>query len=397
MEIMERMTRSGNECAALGAKLARAEVMPVYPITPSTTVSEYLANYVANNELSARMVLVESEHSALSACIAASLSGARTFTATSSQGLALMHEMLHYASGSRTPVVMSVGNRSLAIPWSIHADHQDSISQRDTGWIQLYCENNQEALDTIIQAYRIAEDKKILLPAMVCMDGFVLTHTRERVVVPEQNKVDEFLPPYRPEHFYIDPDRPLTAASGVLPEWYMEFRYQQSVAMNAVVSAIEDTSRMFGARFGRDWGGLLDTYMVDDADAAVIAMGTNAGTCRVAINELRRTGKRVGLIKLRAFRPFPIEELRTICKNLQTIAVLDRNCSYGFGGAVWGEVKAALYGTSEAPIILDFISGLGGRDASVPDIERVLTKSLEIAKGGRVAREVEWLNLKGEM
>ncbi|MBS7643267.1 pyruvate ferredoxin oxidoreductase [Candidatus Bathyarchaeota archaeon] len=393
--MMEQLTRSGNEAAALGAKLSRAEVIAAYPITPSTFIVEYLAQYIADGELKAKLINVESEHSAMSACIGASLAGARTFTATSSQGLALMHEMLHWAVGARTPVVMAVGNRALAPPWNLYANHQDSIAQRDTGWIEFYCENNQEVLDTIIQAYKVAEDKRVLLPAMVCLDGFILTHTRERVDVPPQDAVDEYLPPYRPEHFVIDFDRPLTENVIVTPAWYMEYQYQLEVAMRNAREVIREANRDFAKKFNRDWGGLVDSYFMEDAEVAIMAMGTIAGTARVAVREMRKAGHKVGLIKLRAFRPFPIEEIRKLGSQLKVLAVIDRNCVFGSGGASCIEAQSALYSIPNRPKVLGFIAGLGGKDVGVESIKYILNKALKVSETGRVEREVEWVNLVG--
>jgi pyruvate/2-oxoacid:ferredoxin oxidoreductase alpha subunit len=393
--MMERLTRSGNESASLGAKLSRAEVIAAYPITPSTFIVEYLAQYVANGELKAKLINVESEHSAMSACIGASLAGARTFTATSSQGLALMHEMLHWAVGARTPVVMAVGNRALAPPWNLYAHHQDSIAQRDTGWIEFYAENNQEVLDTIIQAYKVAEDKRVLLPAMVCLDGFILTHTRERVDLPQQDAVDDYLPPYRPEHFVIDFDRPLTENVIVTPAWYMEYQYQLEVAMRNSREVIREANRDFAKKFNRNWGGLVDPYFMEDADVAIMAMGTIAGTARIAVREMRETGHKVGLIKLRAFRPFPIEEIRKFGSQLKVLAVIDRNCAFGSGGASYIETQSALYDIPNRPKVLGFIAGLGGRDVGVADIKHILDTALKVSKTGKIEREVEWVNLVG--
>jgi len=392
----EKLTFTGNESAALGAKLARVEVVATYPITPQSTIVENLSRFIANGELKAEIINAESEHAAISICIGASLSGARTFTATASQGLVLMHEMLHWAAGARTPIVMAVTNRALCVPWSLHADFQDAISQRDTGWIQFYCENNQEVLDTIIQAYKISEDKRVLLPSMVSLEGFILTHTVERVDVPKQKDVDEFLPPYKNEFFYIDPENPLAENVVVLPDWYMEYRYQQEVAMQNAKEVIDKVSKEYFDKIGRNWGGLIEAYMMEDAEVAVVTMGTIAGTARVAVREMRKkSGKKVGLIKVRCFRPFPVEEFKKF-SSLKALAVIDRSYSFGCGGPLCTEVKSAFYNTEEKPLILGVVAGLGGRDVNVGDIINVLEKTIEVSKTGKVERETIWLNLKGE-
>lgn len=391
---IKKLTMTGATAAAIGAILSRVEVIAAYPITPMTGAVEYLAEAVANGELNAELLTVESEHSAMTACINASLAGARTFTATSSQGLLLMHEMVHWAGGSRVPIVMAIGNRAVCVPWCLNVDHQDSMSQRDTGWIQFYVESAQEVLDTIIQAYRVAEDKDIIIPAMVCLDGFILTHTRERVFVPLQRKIDDFLPPYSPEHFYIDADRPLSQNVVGLTSSYMEFRYLQQEAMNKAKHLIKQVNNEFAEEFGRSWGGLIDTYYCEDAEAAVITMGTAASTARAAVKELRSEGKKVGLIKLRVFRPFPDEDLQKICSGMNAIAVIDRNFSFGSGGNAYNRIRSALYDLKQRPLILGYIAGLGGRDISVNDIKTVLNKALKAGKTDEIQQAVEWVNLK---
>jgi pyruvate/2-oxoacid:ferredoxin oxidoreductase alpha subunit len=268
------------------------------------------------------------------------------------------------------------------------------MSQRDTGWMQFYVENNQEVLDTLIQAYRIAEDKNILLPAMVCLDGFILTHTRERVFVPTQNKVDDFLPPYNSGVFKIDADNPLSQNVVALTSSYQEFRYLQQEAMNKAKHLIKQVNAEFAEEFGRDWGGLVDTYYCEDAEAAVVAMGTAASTARTAVKELRSEGKNVGLIKLRVFRPFPDEELQEICKGMDALAVIDRNCSFGAQGIAYDQIRSSLFDLKERPLVLGHIAGLGGRDISVTDIKKVLADAIEAGRTGEPPKTVEWVNLK---
>jgi 2-oxoisovalerate ferredoxin oxidoreductase alpha subunit len=394
-QMVQELTMTGATAAAIAAILSRVEVVSAYPITPMTHALEYIAQVIANGELNAEMLTVESEHSAMAACITASLSGARTFTGTSSQGLFLMHEMLHWAGGSRAPIVAVIGNRAVCVPWCLNVDHQDSMSQRDTGWMQFYVENNQEVLDTVIQAYRIAEDKNILLPAMVCLDGFILTHTRERVFVPTQQKIDDFLPPYDSSVFKIDADNPLSQNVVALTSSYQEFRYLQQKAMDNAKKLIKQVDDEFAEEFGRSWGGLIDTYPQDaDFETAVVAMGTAASTARTAVKELRSEGKNVGLIKLRVFRPFPEEELQKICSGMNALAVIDRNCSFGAQGIAYDQIRSSMYDSKERPLILGHIAGLGGRDISVNDIKKVLTDAIEVGKIGESPKTVEWVNLK---
>ncbi len=366
--------------AAIGVKLSRPEVIPMYPITPQTHIVERLAEFINDGELDADMIHVESEHSAISAAIGSQATGVRTFTATASQGLALMHEVLHIVSGMRLPVVMEVANRALSAPISIWNDHQDSISARDTGWIQLYVESAQEALDTVIQAFKITEDKNVLLPAMVCLDGFTLTHVFEPVDVPSQVSVDKFLPKYKPS-FCLDPKKPITMGPIAYPNSFTEFKEAEHLAMKNTLKIIKDTNIQFKKQFGRGYGdGLIETYRLKDAKYAVVCMGTIVGTSRVVIDKLRKKGKKVGLIKLRSFRPFPFEEMLKVTKGLKAIAVADRNISLGQEGALFSEIKSALYGKSKT-IVSGFIVGLGGRDVKEETIEKMFNK---INNGGTI-------------
>ena len=385
----------GNEATALGAKLCRPNVIPAYPITPSTLFPEKISEYIADGELDSEFILVESEHSAMSACIGASATGARTCTCTASQGLALMHEMLFIAAGMRLPIVMPVGNRALSAPINIWCDHQDSISERDTGWLQFYAENNQEALDLVIIAFRVAEDKRVLLPAMVGLDAFVLTHTMEAVDVPEQNHVDEFLPTYQPQSVVLDPKTPATFGSFGTPEFYMEFRYAIELAMESSKDVIDEIFNDYKNRFGREFN-KITTYETDDADIIILTMGSVCGTARETIKKLRAQGKKVGLAKLTVFRPFPKDELINICKNAKVLAICERNISLGFGGAVFAEVCGVFANKETKPLISDYIIGLGGRDVLIQDFETIVQKSEEIIEDGKVKKPVEWINIKEE-
>ena len=381
---MKKEVMTANKAVAEAVKLAKPKVIPVYPITPQTTISEYLAQYVADEEIDAEYIKVESEHSAISAAVGASGAGVRVFTATSSQGLMLMHEIIFAAAGMRTPIVLADANRAISAPLNIWNDQQDSISQRDSGWLQIYVENAQEALDTTLMAFKISENPKVLLPSMVCLDGFILTHTVEPVEIPEQSKVDEFLPPYKPKHSFLDPNEPMSVGTLADPDYYLEARYSMSVAMKESLNVIEDTCKEFAEIFGREYG-LIDPYKTEDADIIFVAMGSICSTLRVMVDELREKGEKVGLLKIRAYRPFPVEAIDEAVKNCKKLAVLDKNISFGIGGALYADVKAKIH--KEA---YGFIIGLGGRDITPEAIMEVYeqTKNPE--------REVTWIGLKEE-
>lgn len=371
---------NGDEAVAYGVRLCRPNVVSVYPITPQTIVVEKISEFVANNLMDCEYIHVESEHSAMAAAMGASMVGARAFTATSSQGLAYMHEMLHYVSGSRFPVVMMNANRTLAAPWNIFGDQRDSMAQRDTGWIQVYVENGQEALDMIIQAYRLAEHEDIYLPVMVNLDGFVNTHTYELVSIPSQQEVDEFLPPFASKNA-IDFNNPRSYCMSASTEWNMEFRQQQHEAMMNAKTVIETIDREFGDKFGRYHGGMVKEYKCDDAEAVLVTTGSVSGTSRVVVDSMREKGLKVGLVKLRFFRPFPVEYFRELISRVKAVGVIDRNISFGYEGAVGSEVKSAMYGTSGCPKVIDFIAGIAGRDIKKSDIELMYNKLLNLSRG----------------
>ncbi len=381
-----RVVITGNHAVSYGAKLARAEVIAAYPITPQTEVVERLSEMVANNVLKAKFIKVESEHSAMAACLGASATGARAFTATSSQGLALMHEMLHWASGARLPVVMANINRAMAPPWSVWSDQNDSLSQRDTGWLQFYCEDNQEIFDTTIQAYKICE--KVSLPGMVILDAFILSHTSEAVDIPEQDLVDKFLPRYNPK-YKLDIENPHTFGGLVKPDLYYEFRYKIQQAMEKAKEVIKEVGDEFGKAFGRSYG-LVERYRCDSADTILIASGSIASTAREAVDILRNEGKDIGLAKIRVFRPFPKEEIRELAKGRKAIAVIDRNISFGNEGIFFSEIKSSLYSEPKKPLIHGFIAGLGGRDVTIKDIKD-MAKAL-ISKEPK--KDINWVGLK---
>lgn len=383
---------TGDHAVAIGAKLSRVEVVPAFPITPQTLIIEHIADFVNDGEMDAKFLTMESEHSVMSAAAAAEAAGARVFTATSSQGLAFMHEMVYATAPLRLPVVMANANRTVGGPPGIWCEYNDSMGVRDSGWLQVYVEDNQEALDMIIQAYRIAEDKRVLLPVMPCLDGFVLTHTVEPVEIPEQQDVDSFLPLYEPD-VILDPARPAMIGTFMPAEYIMELRRQTAGAVESAKKVIQEVNDEFATRFGRDYGGLIDTYQMDDAEAALVTMGTVTSTSRQVVDELRQEGKKVGLIKLRFFRPFPSEELKNALKDTAAVGVVDRSLSFIGGGQAFNEVRSALYGLS-IPII-NHLAGLGGRDVTEMQIKNMFELTLSAAKGEKV-KTVNWHNTRGE-
>ena len=390
----------GNRAAAQGVKLSRVQVIAAYPITPQSPVTEKLSEFVEGRELDAQYIAVESEHSALAVCTSASMVGARTFTATSSHGLAYMHEMLHWAAGARLPVVLACVNRAIGAPWNVLNDQQDSISQRDTGWIQIYARNNQEIIDSIIQAYKIAES--VYVPVMVCYDGYVLSHTEMPVDVPSQEDVDRFLPPYKP-HTILDPANPKNYnlvtlanprvnAEGVLCHGYMELRYLLQEALQNSRETIIRVGREFGELFGRSYASMFWENRLDDADVVIVAMGSLAMEAIVAADMLREAGNKVGVLGLRVFRPFPKADVLKALKRSRLVVIFDKNISYGLEGATCSEIKSALYGSSVRAVIRNFIVGLGGRDVKARELVDAVNKSLLSVKEGDLNKEYpEWL------
>jgi pyruvate ferredoxin oxidoreductase alpha subunit len=363
MQFME-----GSLAVADAVRLCRPQVVSAYPITPQTHIVEALADMVANCTLDAEYITVESEFSALSACLGASAAGSRVYSATTSQGLALMFEVCFNVAGMRLPVVMTIVNRALSAPLSIWNDQQDSISLRDAGWMQLYAEDNQEATDLHYVAYRVAEDHSILLPAMVCFDGFILSHTYEPVETLSQEQADAYLPPFKPFQ-KLDTADPISFGMFASPDYYMEFRYEMDRAMERAKERIIHAGKEFGQQFGRDYSALVEGYRLEDAETAFVAMGSICGTAKDSIDEMRAQGKKVGLLKIRCYRPFPGPEIVQALKGVKRVAVLDKNISLGSKGAVGVEVKDALYG-SGIPVY-DYIVGLGGRDIKKSDIAAI--------------------------
>ncbi len=363
------------------AMLSDVDVVSAYPITPQTHIVEHLAELVANGELKAAYIPVESEHSAMSACLGASAIGARTFTATASQGLELMHEVLYVASAMRFPIVMAVANRALSAPISIWGDHSDVMATRDVGWIQIFVENGQEAVDNVICAFRMGEDKRVLLPVMIHLDGFVLTHVIEPIELPDKKDVDRFLPPFK-YPLPLDPEKPVTMGAFGQPFIYTEVKWAQEINLEKSKDVILEVWQEFGKAFGRQYSP-IEQYRTDGAKVLLLTMGSYSETAMVAVDKMRNDGKEVGLLKLRLWRPFPYEELRESIKNAEILIVLDRAISFGGpGGPVCSEVKAALYGGEKQPKVVGFVGGLGGRDITMSGFEEMINRGIEIARTG---------------
>ncbi len=363
----------GSHAVSEAVRLAGVKVISAYPITPQTHIMEALSEYCADGTLKAKLICVESEHSAMAAVIGAASAGVRTFTATSSHGLAYMHELLHWASAARLPIVMAEVNRALGPGWNIWMDQTDSLSQRDTGWIQLYCEDGQEALDTTLQAYRLAET--VNLPVMVILDAFFLSHTYEPVEIPDQAEADRFLPPFSPR-FKIDLSNPSAMGQLAGPAHYMEMRHNIQMAMECVEETFDGIESEFTDVFGRSYG-VFETAACEDADVVLAMAGTAASTCRHVIAELRAAGEKVGLLKLKMFRPFPLSRLRQALEHVPKIAVLDRNCSFGASGIFAQEIRAALCNQAKRPLVFGYIGGLGGRDVTPETLKEIYYRTKE--------------------
>jgi len=360
----------GSFAVAEAVRLCRPQVVSAYPITPQTHIVEALADMVANCKLDAEYITVENELSALSACVGASAAGSRVYSATTSQGLALMFEVCFNAAGMRLPIVMTIANRALGAPLSIWNDQQDSISLRDSGWLQFYAEDNQEATDLHFLAYRVAEDHSVLLPALVCFDGFILSHTYEPVEMLSQEDADKFLPKFTP-YQRLDAADPISFGMYATPDYYHEFRYEIDNAAKRAKEVIRKAGKEFETMFGRDYSAMVEGYRLEDAETAIVAMGSICGTIKDTIDEMRAEGKKVGLLKIRVFRPFPSEEIAQALAKVKRVAVLDKNISLGAKGAVALEVRDALYG-SGIPV-KGYILGLGGRDVRTKDIKEIVS------------------------
>jgi len=393
-----RVLETGNHLIALAAEASAVEVVPAYPITPQTQIIEMIADLISEGKMDAEYIPVESEHSACAALVSASLTGARAFSATSSHGLAYMHEMLHYAAGIRVPVVMANVNRALGPGWNIWCDHQDSISQRDTGWLQVYVASHQEAVDTVVQAFRITEDSRVLLPLMLNLDAFVISHTYMDADVPSRAEVASYLPPYRPL-WRLDTRKPVTHGSVVYPADFSETRRSMQIGQENAREVARLAAGEFRDVFGRWHGDLVEPYLLDDARFVIIAMGSLAAEGKVAVDAMRREGLEVGLLRVRFFRPFPNDEIRQLCAGREGLLVIDRDYSYGNQGALFTEIKGALYGRADVPSH-NLIVGLGGRDVTYAQIADMVKKAwkedmpeviwgdTQVSSGHEVTREI---------
>jgi len=379
-----RLVETGNHVAAWGARLARAEVVSAYPITPQTQVIEEISRFIDEGEMDCEYIPVESEHSAMAAMIGSAAMGVRSFSATSAHGLLYMHELLHWAAGIRLPMVMVNVNRALGPGWNIWCDHQDTMTARDTGWVQLHCASHQEILDTTIQAFRISEDLKVILPVMVCDDALFLSHNYMQVEVPDQEVVDRFLPPFK-TLWKLDLDYPLTHGSVIYPDDYEEVRYSMFRGLDNARKVIKTAAEEYRDIVGNFHGDLVETYRMEDAEAALIAMGSIASEAKMAVDMLRDAGHACGLVRVRSYRPFPIEELRTLLSPLRAVMVIDRGVSFGMEGPMYSEVKAVIYGRSDAEVY-DIITGLGGRDVTY----ELIFENAEAALKGKLEQETRW-------
>ena len=394
MSIRERL--SGNEAAATAMKQINPDVVAAFPITPSTEIPQYFSTFVDNGLVDTEFVAVESEHSAMSACIGAEAAGARAMTATSANGLSLMWEMIYIASSLRLPIVMSLVNRAVSGPLNIHNDHSDAMGARDAGWIMLFSENNQEAYDNTLMAHRIAENKNVRLPLMVCQDGFITSHSIENIELLEDDKVKEFVGTYKPEHYLLNKDEPIAVGPLDLQSYLFEHKAMQAEAMRNAKQVILDVAKDFEKMTGRKYG-LFEEYKLDDAEIAIVCMNSTAGTTKFVVDKLREQGVKAGLLKLRVFRPFPVEEISKALSHLKAIAVLDKADSLNSaGGALFEDVTSAMYVNNVHVPAINYVYGIGGRDTKADDIEKVYNDLSEIVKTGKIDNPYRYLGLRKE-
>jgi pyruvate ferredoxin oxidoreductase alpha subunit len=383
---------SGNAAVAYAMKQVNPDVVAVYPITPQTVAMERFADYVADGDVDTELIMADSEHSAMSCCIGASLAGGRVMTSTASAGLALMWEVLYVAASNRCPIIMNVMNRALSAPINIHCDHSDAMGARDSSWIQIHAENVQEAYDNIIQAVRIAEHENVRLPVMTNMDGFTLSHATERLETLDDQKVQKFIGKFKAMYPLLDVDNPVTYGPLDLYDYYFEHKRQQVEAMELAYDVVKKIGQEYGKVTGRSFD-MLHPFQMDDAEVAVLVLGSTSGTARVAVRAMRQKGVKVGLVKLRVFRPFPKDELKEILKGMKAVAVMDRSDSFGaFGGPVFSEVRSALLGGDTE--VVNYIYGLGGRDIRQDQVEQVITDMSTVAKTGKVKSYVNYLGVR---
>ena len=392
MSIRERL--SGNEAVATAMKQINPDVVAAFPITPSTEIPQYFSTFVANGSVDTEFVAVESEHSAMSACIGAQAAGARAMTATSANGLSLMWEMIYIASSLRLPIVLNLVNRAVSGPLNIHCDHSDAMGVRDAGWVMLFSENNQEAYDNTLMANRIAENKDVQLPIMVCQDGFITSHSIENIELEEDSEVKKFVGEYHPEHYLLNKQEPIAVGPLDLQAYLFEHKAQQAEALKNAKKVILDVSKEFEAWTGRHYG-LFEEYKLDDAEIAIVCMNSTAGTTKYVVDNLRAKGIKAGLLKIRVYRPFPGEEVAKALSHLKAIAVLDKSDSLNaIGGALFEDVSSSMYVNNSHVPMCNYVYGIGGRDTTANDIESVYTDLIEIAKNGKVENPYRYLGLR---
>ena len=385
---------SGNEAVATALRQINPDVFPAFPITPSTEIPQYFASFVANGLVDTEFIPVESEHSSMSAAIGASAAGARSLTATSSCGLAYMWEELYIAASNRLPLALALVNRALSGPININCDHSDSMGARDAGWIQIYAENNQEAYNNMVQAYRISEHKNVRLPIMICQDGFITSHAVENIELLEDEEVKNFVGEYEPENYLLNPDCPMAVGPYSITDYYMEAKRNQAEGMKHVSKVVLDVAKEFAALSGREYG-LFEEYCMEDAETAVVMIGSAAGTTKDAIDRLRAEGKKVGLIKIRLFRPFPADEIAEALSHVKAVAVMDRAEGYtNHGGPLGADVMAALFRARSQAFAVNYIYGLGGRDVRVEDMEGVFETLDQIVKTGDAGETYRYLGIR---
>lgn len=394
MSIRERL--SGNEAVATAMKQINPDVVAAFPITPSTEIPQYFSTFVANGSVDTEFVAVESEHSAMSACIGAEAAGSRAMTATSANGLSLMWEMIYIASSLRLPIVLNLVNRAVSGPLNIHCDHSDAMGVRDAGWIMLFSENNQEAYDNNLMAHRIAENENVQLPIMICQDGFITSHSIENIELEEDSEVKKFVGEYHPEHYLLNKQEPIAVGPLDLQAYLFEHKAQQGEAMKAAKQVILDVSKDFEKWTGRSYG-LFEEYKLDDAEIAIVCMNSTAGTTKAVVDKLREKGVKAGLLKIRVYRPFPGEEVAEVLSHLKAVAVLDKADSLNaIGGALFEDVTSSMYVAQKNVPTVNYVYGIGGRDTTEKDIESVYTDLAEIAKNGKVENPYRYLGLRRE-
>ena len=390
----KRERLSGNEAVAIALRQINPDVFPAFPITPSTEIPQYFASFVANGQVDTEFITVESEHSSMSATIGASAAGARALTATSSCGLAYMWEELYIAASNRLPLALALVNRALSGPININCDHSDSMGARDAGWIQIYAENNQEAYDNMVQAFRISEHKDVRLPIMICQDGFITSHAVENIELLADNEVKDFVGEYEPENYLLNPKQTMAVGPYAITDYYMEAKRNQAEGMKNAVAVVKDVAKEFAKISGREYG-LFEEYFMEDAERAVVIIGSAAGTTKDAIDALRAKGEKVGLIKIRLYRPFPADELAKALKNVKAVAIMDRAEGYSnHGGPLGADVMSALYRARSQALAVNYIYGLGGRDVRVEDMESVFDSLKQIVEDGDAGETYRYLGIR---